>query len=279
MSVIRTACFTWNNYPEDHDKRLEGIFEYVIWGYETAPTTGTPHLQGYAELRKPMKFTSLKKLVDEAISWHPRRGTQEQAIEYCKKGGRFVELGQKKQQGRRTDLDIVRQNALELGMREITSQYNFQQIKVAEKFLTYNEEPRDWKPTVVWIWGPTGSGKSKLARELTTNDDVYTKNDGTKWWEGYDAHENVIIDDFRDSWWSLTEMLSLLDRYEKRIEFKGGLRQFKPRKILITSIFAPQDCYRGTGECLVQLTRRIDDTIELVAEVAEVAGVILNPAT
>lgn len=45
--------FTWNNYPEDKCdeilKRSKYKFTYCIYGREVAPTTGTPHLQGYAE--------------------------------------------------------------------------------------------------------------------------------------------------------------------------------------------------------------------------------------
>ena len=74
-------------------------------------------------------------------------------------------------------------------------------------------------------------------------------------------------------------MLSLLDRYEKRVEIKGGWRQFKPKKIVITSIFPPESMYKGTGEDQRQLLRRISLTTEIVPDVPEVTGVILNPVT
>ena len=144
-------------------------------------------------------------------------------------------------------------------MRHVTSFYNAQQIRVAEKFLTYNEEPRDWKCDVKVYWGGAGVGKSRRCRDEEKDADIYTKNDGTMWWDGYDAHEVVIIDDFRPSWWKLTEMLSLLDRYEKKVQFKGGYRQFKPRRIYVTSNAHPKEWYAGCEwNAVEQLLRRID---------------------
>lgn len=268
--MLRNICFTINN-PNDED--IHGLADpriiYLVYGREVAPETGTPHLQGYAEFAVPTRLTTIKKFMPRAHI-ESRKGTQEQAIQYCKKDGDFVERGEKKQQGQRNDLDKVRTAALEEGMRGVTARFNHQQIKVAEKFLTYNEEPRDWQPDVYWLWGKTGVGKSKKAREIC-NEDVYVKNTASKWWDGYDSHTSVIIDDFRDSWWPITEMLSLLDRYEKQVEVKGGMRQFKPRIIVVTSVVPPTACYKGTGEAIEQLSRRINHIENLVTDVTEVA--------
>lgn len=267
--MFRNFCFTINNYSEeDYHNLLKIPAEYLIIGYETGEK-GTPHIQGYIELKKRTRFETLKKMMPRAHI-ETRKGTSAQAADYCKKDGKYEEWGTRKMQGKRNDLDKVRECALNDGMRTVTSIYNTQQIRVAEKFLTYNEEPRNWKPLVIWIYGPTGTGKSKLARELITSEDIYTKNTGTKWWDGYDKHENVIIDDFRPSWWDITYMLNLIDRYEFRIEYKGGSRQFVPKTIIITSSLHPKDCYYNTGEAIDQLLRRIDIIENLVPNVPEV---------
>lgn len=265
------VCFTINNYSYDDFIRLSNLLNcgYMVVGAEVGDS-GTPHLQGYIEFTKRLTFKQVKELLGDKAHFEARRGTQEEASIYCMKEGDFIEIGQKKMQGERKDLDRIRQVALDSGMRSVTRIGNIQQIKVAEKYLDYNEEPRDYKPVVWWLYGKTGSGKSRKARELFGEDDYYCKNDGTKWWNGYDGHENVVIDDFRPSWWSLTEMLSLLDRYGKTIEYKGGIRQFKGRLIVITSAKAPSDCYAGCGEDIAQLLRRVDFCQEVVCQ--EVAG-------
>lgn len=222
---------------------------------------GTPHIQGYMEFSKAMRFNALRKMSPRA-HWEPAKHP-EKAAEYCKKEKDFIEDGSPswKRAGYRTDLDSVRATAAEDGMRAIVGTASLQQIRCAEAYLAYCEEARDWKPYVRWYWGETGTGKSKKAREDFDEMDVYTKNDATKWWQGYDKHEAVIIDDFRCSWWPLTEMLRLLDRYECKIECKGGSRQFVAKHITITCDRHPKECYLN-ADVQGQLIRRIDEIVE-----------------
>lgn len=276
--TARSWCFTLNNYTEAEIEILAEIeCRYIVCGKEVGENN-TPHVQGYIEYDKPKKFGGVKKSIPRAHI-EQRKGTREQARDYCMKDNNFTERGDWDAggTGRRTDLDKCRELAATEGMRAVTAICNLQQIKVAEKFLTYNEEARDWKPKVIWICGKTGSGKSRQAREIC-KDDTYTKSTGKCWWDGYDGHENVIIDDFRDSWWPITEMLSLLDRYEKQVEVKGGFRQFKPKTIIVTSIKSPEECYKNIGEDINQLIRRIDEIVRIGNEVIgnEVEEVILK---
>lgn len=283
MSLSKNWVFTLNNYTPEHEATLHTTdIEYIYFGYEIAPTTGTPHLQGYVRFKTKKRLQTIKNAWNmPTIHLETMKGTKGQNAKYCSKDGKIYERGEwVDEQGKRTDLDTCRTLAIESGMRAVSATCNLQQIKVAEKYLTYNEECRDWKPKVTWIWGSSGSGKSRKAREITGNDDCFTKNDGTIWWDGYDGHEFVIIDDFRASWWSLTEMLSLLDRYEKRVQFKGGWRQFRPKTIIITCIFPPDKVYSHiTEEPLEQLLRRIDNIIHLVPFVPEVGGNTKTPTS
>jgi len=264
---FKNWVFTLNNYTKEDIETLQqkdSEWDFIIFGKEIGEE-GTPHLQGYIELKRRLTLKSIKKKIHDRMHLEPRRGSQAQAIEYCKKDGVFVELGKPVEQGARKDLDLCRRMAMESGMRGVSAIGSFQQIRVAEKFLTYNEEIRDFKPEVTWIWGESGAGKSKLARELCDSDDVYTKNDSSKWFEGYDGHEYLILDDFRDSWMTITDFLSLIDRYERRLEFKGGYRQLVAKKIVITSIKAPEEMYlHAAGEPKEQILRRIDTIIPMV---------------
>lgn len=264
----RSWCFTVNNYTDEELSALNQIdCRYIICGKETGEQ-GTKHIQGYLEFNKVYRFSGIKKLMPRA-HLEIRKGTREQARDYCMKEGDFWERGNWAAggQGKRTDLDFIRNLAQEEGMRSVTAVGNAQQIKIAEKYLTYNEEPRDWKPEVIWFHGPTGTGKSQRAHEMC-GEDTYRKANGAKWWNGYDGHENVIIDDFRDSWWSLTDMLSILDKYEHRVECKGGERQLRAKRIIVTSAKAPEECYKGCGEDIQQLLRRINTVTRCCNEVA-----------
>lgn len=58
-------CFTYNNYNEAGEAALRlFLFEhakYAIYGHETAPTTGTPHLQGFISCKKQTRTGTLQK--------------------------------------------------------------------------------------------------------------------------------------------------------------------------------------------------------------------------
>jgi len=254
--------FTINNYTPEEEFLLLFLQKpctYICWGYEVGDN-GTPHIQGYMEYSYVIDRKVVAKFPEFNRAHIERRlGTAQQASEYCKKGGNFFELGTpyRTRPGQRRDLDEARECARDMGMKEVTQWANFQQIRCAEKYLEYNEDKRNWKPTVMWFWGPTGTGKSRVANDMSV--DPYIKSEGSKWWNGYDRHEHVIIDDFRDGHMPFNELLTLLDRYERRIECKGGMRQFVAKQIIITCNAPPGDLYFNVqDERKEQLLRRID---------------------
>lgn len=278
-SKFLTACvLTLNEYtPEELDQlnNLEATkIEYAIFGKEVGPENGIPHIQGYIKFKKQIRGSSLLKMLPTRSAVDKAKGNAYQNYIYCSKGGDFTEIGERpvekvSKRGKRSDLEEVRKIVQEKGMRGVVEVCdNYQQIKVAEKILQYSEEPRDWETEVIWLYGAPGAGKSKKARELLLEKgydkrDIYTKNTGTKWFGRYDAHPAVILDDFRPSWWPMTDMLGMLDRYEYTVEAKGSERQFKPKVVVVTSVRHPVLMYQNMqekygDEPIEQLTRRIN---------------------
>lgn len=90
-------CFTVNNYDNADIQLLEllvpDVCDYVVYGYETAPTTGTPHLQGYCIFKDRKRLTSAAAALPNGAHLEVKRGTASQAAEYCKKDGLFGEHG------------------------------------------------------------------------------------------------------------------------------------------------------------------------------------------
>ena len=88
----KKACFTLNNWTlqdweilrDNRDK----FFRLVV-GQEFAPTTGTPHLQGYCEFKKKERriafFRTLLGHERTSFNKKPIKGTIEQNYDYCKK--------------------------------------------------------------------------------------------------------------------------------------------------------------------------------------------------
>lgn len=125
--------------------------------------------------------------------------------------------------------------------------------------LLYSRK-RDFKTEVFWYHGSTGGGKSRRAAE--ENPGAYWKNPTTKWWDGYQQEDCVIIDDYRRDFCTFAELLRLFDRYPLTVESKGGSTQFYSRKIVITTPRDPRSTWVGrSDEDIGQLLRRIDSIV------------------
>lgn len=258
----RDYCFTLNNYTESEYQSVICIdAKYIVVGKEKGES-GTEHLQGYVYWENARSFNAVKKLIPRA-HLEKTKGTPQQASDYCKKEGNYYESGElPMKQGQRTDIDEVREILKDTGkMKEVVAvAKSYQAVKMAEMILKYDEQPRNWKPEVLWFYGPTGTGKTKTAYEIL-GEDCYTCLSTGRWFDGYDSHDNVLIDDMRKDFMKFHELLRLLDRYAMRIETKGGTRQFRAKKIIITSAYHPEVLY-NTREDTGQLIRRIDEIRE-----------------
>lgn len=264
---------TINNWTEEQLENLKKLdTDYIIIGDEIAPTTGTPHLQAYLHFKNARDFKSMvKKIPGGHII--KANGSDEQNQVYCSKDKVIYEAGKIPEQGKRTDLDMAREIVKEGGgMKRVVEECrSYQSVKMAEQWLKYNEPERNWKPEIYWFWGKSGSGKTREARAMC--EDPWISGRNLKWWNGYDGHKEVIIDDFRRDFCTFHELLRILDRYPYRVENKGGSRQLLARKIIITSPLSPHEVYE-TREDLAQLIRRIDVVRHFDTEVndTEVGG-------
>lgn len=89
------------------------IIRYCVFQHEKCPDTNRPHVQGYVELSKPYRIGQVKALFnDDTMHLEPRRGTQQEARDYCMKAETRIqgpwEFGKpwtaRSEPGKRTDL-------------------------------------------------------------------------------------------------------------------------------------------------------------------------------
>ena len=90
----RSICFTCFDINIDLLKaKLESLqTTYAIIGKEICPSTNRLHLQCYAQFGKKFTFRKIAK----ALACHCEipKGSVEENIVYCKKGGDWIEIGQ-----------------------------------------------------------------------------------------------------------------------------------------------------------------------------------------
>lgn len=93
VKKTRHFLFTHNNYtPLDVERYQKLECSYIIFGYEVAPTTGTPHLQGYFYVLNPRTLSGVIKSLPGAHITIPDGPPQAQR-DYCSKSGNFYERG------------------------------------------------------------------------------------------------------------------------------------------------------------------------------------------
>lgn len=261
----RGYMLTINN-PTEHDVQVlqEDKVRYRIWQFEVAPTTGTLHIQAFIYYKNKRVWP--KKRYPTAHIEAVR--SIDAAIKYCSKDetrhpdSLVYEDGDKPEKGRRTDLEAVAREVIEgKSMTNVAEEHPEQYVRYARGLQLLKHavsKDRREKPRVIWLWGPTGVGKTR--RVFDTHEDIYIK-DGTQWWDGYTQNEVILIDDF-DGRWPYRDLLRLLDRYPYQGQTKGAYVKINSPFIYITCEHPPIEMFEG-GNHLDQVLRRIDEIVHM----------------
>jgi len=246
-------CFTINNPTPAMEQALVTLAEmdenvkYLVYGREVGQA-GTPHLQGYIELKKKWRGSTLKQAIGMTAHIELRKAKAYQAAQYCKKDGDFVEFGevptapksQDVKQRWRMVLDKCREGDWEYMAKEEPYLWLMQEKKLRSHYKCPGSiEMLDNE----WIYGPTGTGKSRDARTRYPN--AYIKDASSHWWDGYNGEDVVIIEDLDKYHVKQGYYLKIwADHYAFPAQIKGGQMMVRPKKIIVTSNYAPKDIWQ-----------------------------------
>jgi len=276
---FRHTVFTINNYT---DYALECLKEfgasekvrYLVYGKEVG-AQGTAHLQCYVELYSQIGMKALKKAVGGHAHLGERRGSAAEAAGYCKKGDGpkpeagyaeyfehphttwdGEEFGELSQQGRRTDLESVKDDIMagkrtldQITVEEPMLFHQYGRTLSAVEDIALRKKARTEMTKGIWYWGPSGVGKSHQAFKGFHPDTHYNKPLEDAWWDGYKGQETVIFNEFRACHLKFSTLLALVDKWPYSVPRRGREPvPFMAKTFIVTSIMHPREVFRALEE-------------------------------
>lgn len=245
---------------------LQDDVSFIVFQHERTPTTQRDHYQCYIELKRTMRIPGLKKLLGlNNMHCDVARGTREQCIAYVTKertrvAGPWIvsKDGQlpEDEQGKRKDIDRAKEIIEKTGsLDKVIEECGTVYIKYHKGLEAYQHKlaeiksggPRHHPMEVFWLWGDSDSGKTRWVFDTFGVDNIYKKDfDGKddKWFDGYMNEPVLLIDDIDPEVMTYRRLLTLLDRYKTRIQYKGGSKHFNSHVVVITSNDHPMVLYQ-----------------------------------
>lgn len=240
----RDWCFTAFDTIEYDEK----FIKYICWGIEICPDTGREHKQGFVVLTKTARMPQVKRILgSDSVHIEPRRGTKEQARDYC-----FKEDGEKFEFG--TFEALTKEELFKKPKAFIVENYPEFYCRF-HRVINENQPKGDkWRDVhVEWIWGEPGTGKTRQVMEL---DSVFKLDYPYTWFDGYCGEDILLIDDYEEGAIRRGHLLNLLDGYRQRLETKGGHTWALWTKVYITSNRNPEKFWCNALKRRVTVCRR-----------------------
>lgn len=250
----RYWLFTINN-PLDHGydrDKIKSVLEsgaklryYCI--SDEIGEQGTPHVHFYVYWENPVFFeTARLKFNGKAHVDYPN-GTPQENRDYVFKEGKWLddpkgdtnlrdtheEYGEcpVHRPGKRTDLsglyDLIKEGFSNYEILERDSNYlrHFDKFDKIRKTVQGEKAKNCWRDvTVTYVWGVTGTGKTRSVMEQYGYDKVYRVTDYSHPFDGYNGQDVILFEEFRSSL-RIDDMLKYLDGYPVELSCRYANQQ------------------------------------------------------
>lgn len=259
MSQRNWLC-TRNN-PDSSQEYLKEIHEKTGATYTCGQLErglgGTLHLQFFMNFAQKARITKITK-VDPKVHCEPVV-VNNGADTYCMKEDTRVEgpweFGTRPlKRNSKVDWDLIKASAKANQLDEIPGQIyvcHYQKLKaIAKDHMTFPPDTEHTKG--IWIYGPSGVGKSRSARQQYPGSYPKLCN---KWWDGYQGQKTVIMDDIGLEHECLGQQLKIWsDHYSCLLETKGGGLPANFDWFIVTSQYKIEEIFKEekTQEALLR---------------------------
>ena len=162
------------------------------------------HLQGYVQCSRPQRFSCLHRLLDPGLACDVSRGSPDENLAYCTKDDTRVagpwQSGQIVGQGRRTDLEALKQDILDgkddaflwenhfaamAKYPKVASTLRAVRIRARTAGTAPGSEPPLQPLNVYVYWGLPGSGKTRRAIYESDHGCIVSADKDRIWFDQY----------------------------------------------------------------------------------------------
>lgn len=269
-------------------EELGGIKSMVYWCMsDEVGEQGTYHTHVYVACNSGVRFSTIKKKFESA-HFEMAKGTSQQNKDYVFKEGKWEkdkkhetnkfetheEYGEMpmERQGSRNDLadlyDTIKQGMTNDEIISIYPQYlfNIDKIERARQTIKEAEYRKVFRMLdVTYIFGKTGTGKTRGIMENYGYENVYRVTDYEHPFDGYKGQEVVVFEEFRSSL-KIQDMLNFLDGYPLELPCRYANKIACYTKVyLVTNIglneqyTSIQDEYKETWNALIRRIHKIKE--------------------
>lgn len=271
----RRFCFTWNNKDTNDVAQVladyEDQIQYLVCGDEIAPSTGTPHVQGYIEIKKKKTIAGLQKWFKNSVSLFIANGNATENTTYCTKSSmNIIRHGTPMAQGSRFDIADFHKMVKEKGeISEIADEdpANYYRYHAAVDKILREQRIKDAPAVrdmrVEIYWGLPGRGKTYKATGGGSAD-YYAYEAPYQWFDGYTGQKTLLIDDYNSDI-PITQLLKICDGRKKfKCNVKGSFVWAEWTKVVFTSNIPPGEWHMKAKRVHREALRSRVDYVEEV---------------
>lgn len=243
------------------------LVSFMAGQQERGEQNGNLHWQVYVEFTMRISATAAMAalgLDPKHTFIQPRLGSVRQAIDYVSKENTAVP-GTRFSEGQQRAPTMPEQ--FNMAMEMVTNGANFAEVLARYPAVAVNycngitkaintiaattgaQKGNNRDLFVLWLWGPTGTGKTaRVMARFTSGIDLYRipmiTQKGNLWFDGLGTQPVLFIDELMGSkQFPLANLLQVLDEYSLQLPVKGTFTQALYNTVIITSNLSPEEAY------------------------------------